>query len=435
MWIINIFICAALYLTILYTWSHRRFDKCMSWILFGYFCCPVFKCGSLEVSGSYFITLMLIIFCAEYLQSGKARLNREGYPLFQIVSIALMLMAGVINGVFGTEIIVPLIGILNLAVGTFGCMLLFRRTNNPLLVLRKAVVRANICHILFSALQLTNTSAGYKITKQLYVTVNRSKPIDNMMEEAGAFRRIFGATFSPTILGGYVLLAFSFVFALILLEKGKEKNNLILLLSIILLGFLAFSKTAIIGMPVVGFIFLMRSLICGGTQYRKLFFQFMVLLLVAFGGTVLVAVYFERLGVVQYYFGLFLKPLQIFQNRYGSSTDMGNLNVTSGTAGMLTAFMKHPVIGVGMVAILDEFAGDSQYLSLLHDGGIVLFVITLSFYISVYMRQRKVKGLPQMMILFAVMLVSWATNVLTVITYIPFISFCIGVRGVLKREK
>lgn len=435
MWIINIFICAALYLTILYTWSRRRFDKCMSWILLGYFCCPVFKCGSLEVSGSYFITLMLIIFCAEYLQSGKARLNKDGYPLFQIVSIALMLMAGVINGVFGTEIIVPLIGLLNLAVGTFGCMLFFRRTNNPLLVLRKAVVRANVCHILLGVLQLTNTSAGYKITRQLYVTADRSIPLDGMMEMEGAFGRVFGATFNPTILGGYVLLAFSFVFAVILMEKRMGKNNLILLASTVLLGFTAFSKTAIIGIPLIGFVFLMRSLICDGMQYRRLFFQFATILLIGFGVILLLANHYGLMGRVRYYFGLFTNPLQIFQNRYGSSINMGDPNATSGMAGMLAMFMKHPIIGVGMVAVLDEFAGDSQYLSLLHDGGIVLFVITLSFYISVFMRQRKAKGLSQMMILFALLFVALATNVFTVSNYIPFIAFGVGVRGMIKSKE
>lgn len=434
MWIINFLICIALYSTILYTWSCRRFDKCMALILFGYFCCPVFRFGSLEVNGSYFITLILIIFCSNFIQRGKVRIiiSRDGYILYQFGSIALMLTAGILNGVFNAEIIISLIGILNIAIGTYGCIFFFQRINNPFLVLRRAIVRANILHMLFAVIQLTNTSAGYWITKQLYVTSSRSIPIDTIMYEVGSFSRIYGATYSPTVLGGYVLFAFSFVLALMLIERGE--NNSLLLLSTVLLGFMAYSKTAIIGMPVIGLIFLMRPLFSGKMHNSKPFLQCIGLLLVGFGVLLLLAIYFGRLGQVRYYFGLFSNPLQIFQNRYGSSVDMGDPNATSGTAGTLALFLKHPIIGVGMLAVLDEVLWDSQYLSLLHDGGIVLFVVTLSFYISVYVRQRKAKGLPQMMILVALMLTAFAVNVFTVTMYIPFIALCVGVRGKLKGE-
>lgn len=434
MWIINFLICSVLYLAILYLWRRRYFDQCLSLILFGYFCCPVFRYGAFEVNGSYFITFMLFVICAGYFGSGKIGRNRDAFLLFQVGSISLTLLAGVLNGVFNQAVIIPLAGLLNLALGTFGCILLFRRVDSPFLVLRKAIVRANICHMLFGALQLTNVNAGYTITKQLYATASKSAPLDTVINELGAFSRIYGATFSPTLLGGYILFAFSFIFALILMEKKMGINNLLLLASTVLLGFMAFSKTVIVGIPLIGFIFLMRSLIYGGKKYGKLFLQFISLLLAAFGVTVLVAACSGHMGVVKYYFGLLLKPLQVFQSRYGSSINMGDPNATSGMAGALAIFLKHPVIGVGMVPILDEFLWDSQYLSLLHDGGSVLFVITLSFYISAYTKQKKAKGLPQMMILTALMFIALATNVLTITNYIPFIAFSVGVTGNLKAD-
>lgn len=435
MWIINFLICIALYSTIIYEWKCKCFDKCMALILFGYFCCPVFRLGSLEVNGSYFITLILIFFCLSFSQRGKSGINvsRDGYLLYQIGAIVLMLTAGLLNGIYKVQIIISLIGILNIAIGTYGCIIFFRRINNPFLALRRAVVRANSLHMIFAVIQLINTSAGYWITKQLYVTASRSIPIDTIMYEVGSFSRVYGATYSPTILGGYVLFAFSFVLALMLMDK-KGKNSL-LLLSTVLLGFMAYSKTAIIGMPVIGFIFMLRSFFNREMQNRKPFLQCIGLLLVGFAVIFLLAVYFGRLGQVQYYFGLFRNPLQVFQNRYGSSVDMGDLNATSGTAGTLAVFMKHPVIGVGMMAVFDEFLGDSQYLSLLHDGGIVLFVVTVGFYLSVYVRQRNAKGLPQMMLLAALMLTAFAINIFTVTMYIPFIALCIGVKGRLKSEK
>lgn len=435
MWITNFLICSVLYFAILYLWRRRCFDKCLSLILFGYFCCPVFRIGAFEVNGSYFITFILFAICAGYFGSGKIGKNRDAFLLFQVGSISLTLVAGVLNGVFNQAIIIPLVGLLNLAIGTFGCILLFRRVDSPFLALRIAIVRANICHMLFGVLQLTNVSAGYKVTKQLYVTASKSAPLDTVINELGAFSRIYGATFSPTMLGGYILFAFSFIFALILMEKRMKMNNLILLASTVLLGFMAFSKTVIIGIPLIGFLFLMRSLIYEGRKYGKLFLQFISLLLAAFGVTVLVAACSGHLGVVRYYFGLLFNPLQIFQSRYGSSVNMGDPNATSGMAGALAIFLKHPVIGVGMVPIMDEFLWDSQYISLLHDGGSVLLLITLSFYLSAYVRQKKAKGLPQMMILTALMFIAMATNVLTITNYIPFIAFSVGVIGNLKTRK
>lgn len=430
MWIINFFICTVLYMRILYLWSRRQLDECLSLILFGYFCCPIFKVGSLEVNGSYFITLILFPFCAGCFQRGTMRINRDRFLLFQFGVISLMLMAGALNGKLDTSIIVPLIGNLNIAAGMFGCIVLFRKVDNPLLVLRQAIIKANILHVLFGVLQLTNVSAAYRITKQLYATASRSIPLDTM-NDLGAFARVFGATFTPTLLGGYALLSFSFVFALTLIDRGKRKSNFLLLLSTILLGFMAFSRTAIMGMPIIGGIYLIWILFHGGKQYRKFFGKIISLLLIAFGFTILLAGYFGLLGQVQYYFGQMLRnPLKAFQGRYGNSVSMwGDSSATSGIAGTVAMFTKHPIIGVGMVAVADEFIEDSQYISLLHNGGLILFTITLLFYGSLYMKQRKTRGLPQMMILSSLMLAGLAINVLTVTSFIPFIALCVGLVG------
>lgn len=434
MWILNFLICTILYLRILYLWSYRRLNECLCLILTGYFCCPVFKCGSFEVNGSYFITLILVVLCGNYFGKGKIGIKRDRFLLFQTGALCLMLMAGALNGRFDTDIIAPFMGHVNIAIGTFGCVLFFRRVNNSFQILRRAIIITNICHILFGVLQLTNASLAYQITSQLYATAGRSIPL-NTMKELGKFARIFGATFSPTILGGYVLLTFSFVFALILLEKGKRKSNLVLLLSTLLLGFMAFSKTAIIGMPIIAVIFLVWILFHGGTAYRKILGKSVLLLLTAFGITVLSAYCFGLLGQVQYYFGTLLSnPLRAFRGRYGNSISMwGDSAATFGLAGTLALFRKHPVIGVGMVEVFEEFIGDSQYLSLLHNGGIMLFAATLLFYISVYMRQRKTKGLPQMMILTALMFAGLAMNVLTVANLVPFIAISIGIEGMGKQ--
>lgn len=435
MWIINCFLCTALCLYIILQWSYSRLDKCLTVALFGYFCCPVFKMGSFEVNGSYLITLALFCISAQVFQR-KLKLREVKFLSFQVAFIGIMIMAGCLNGVLSRAIIVPLIGYFNIAIGTFGCIYLFLRVKEPVRVLKRSIVKANACHIIFGIIQLTNASIAYKVTGQLYASEGRGGPLKTM-EEIGAFMRVFGATYSPTILGGYVLLAFSFVLGCILTEKKQQKGTFALLLSIILLGFMAFSKTAILGILVIGFIFSIKVLLQNRKRCRRFIFRGGLVLLTGFGITAAIARYLGFWGQIQYYFGVILSnPFQAFVSRYGNGVLMQKPDslVTSGMAGSVALFRKHPIIGVGMTAVLDEFVGDSQYMTLLHNGGILLCIMTMLFYLSVFWRQKKTKGQLQVMLLTALMLGGVAMDVLTTTNFIPFIAFCIGIEGVGRHE-
>ena len=152
-----------------------------------------------------------------YRESGK-------YLLLQIFTIHVMIFASILNGISASGLFIQMIGYLNLTIGVLGCAYLFGKSRKPADAIRKAIIYANVCHILFSGIQFKNAGFGYMLTSQLYASPGRNSPLETM-NEIGYFVRAFGATYSPTILGGYALLSYSYMLMLIVYERGIKRSR------------------------------------------------------------------------------------------------------------------------------------------------------------------------------------------------------------------
>lgn len=439
MWFINLCCCLILYGYIILCYLRKKRQHLLQAVIIGYFCCPVFKVGGVAINGTYFITFILALICLITYAEGKTKMAglRLYYFLFIILNIYFMLNATLVNGVNDSRLIVSLLGQVNIFMGVMECALLYRTVEKPQEILKKAVITTNIIHVIFGCIQLLSVKWGYLITNQLFASPDRNGPL-KVMWGTGNFYRMFGASYSPTILGGYILVAFTFLLACVL-EKRKKRmgRDLCLLTVTLLIGLLAFSKTVILGVCII---FVLEAGWCVfhlNKCNKKALFQCMGVIIGAFLLVIVIAYPTRLWGQVQYYFGKILRsPTSALNTRYGNgvmSTSFKSLVASNkisdyvNTTYLTMALIKeHPLVGVGLIPIMGEFIGDSQYITILHYGGILLFLVFLFFYLEVFVTHYKSGKLSQFMVLVAIGLCGISMNSLEISVMVPFVAFCLG---------
>ncbi len=113
------------------------------------------------------------------------------------------------------------------------------------------------------------------------------------------------------------------------------------------------------------------------------------------------------------------------ENSEKKKADGEDKKLTGSTAGALEVFFKHPIIGVGPAPIQGEFIGDSQIVSVLHDGGIINALLYLVFYGGIFIYYCMKKKNIQCMIILCLFLGCIAIPVFVYSITIPFMSLCL----------
>lgn len=439
MWMINVCCCICLYSYIIIHYLADKSRQCLRAVIFGYFCCPVFKMGTFAINGTYFISMILFVMCAMEYKRNKIRVTQKVryFILFEVYTLVLMVFNGFMNGIVNRGILVSFAGQMNIAIGILGCTLLYQLAKDPMEVLIRAIMYANIFHFLMGIFQLLSAEMGYFVTYQLYAYEGRQGPL-NVTRDIGAFQRIFGASYSPTILGAYILVSIAFLMAVVLTGKAVKMEKILLLLALsLVVGLMAFSKTVIIGIFIIFFIEIVWCAFHMSQCNKR--YLFWCASIIAGGFLLVTAVAFStRLwGQVQYYFGKILQnPLAALSTRYGngvleSSSDIlsnaAALSKYENTSYLTVALIKeHPFMGVGLLPVASEFIGDSQYITVLHHGGIVLFLLYMLFYGNVCWEHFREKRMIGFSVMIAIGLCGISANILETASVCPFLGFCLA---------
>lgn len=306
---------------------------------------------------------------------------------------------------------------------------------------QSAVLLAAV-NVVFYVLQRFFFEIGYDLTYSLFMSPDRSFPLETM-KAIGAFDRIFGSFFTPTVLGTtflymiVILLAWYFV---------TQKELLLPMFATIIVltyvGITSFSKLIILGLPAMIVYLFVCLLIMKRSKTLKPIklnnFWVMTSLLVA----VFVVAYLtfpqELINVKNYYYGMLMKPLNSLTSRYKIPTNINPDIIEAGeplpdagkTVDALNFFRQHPIFGVGPIAVADEFIGDSQVSMVLHHGGIVGAVGYLLFYGYAFIKGIQKQNLMVISLIAALFIGCLASNTLDYRHTMPFIAFIIlAVRG------
>ena len=135
---------------------------------------------------------------------------------------------------------------------------------------------------------------------------------------------------------------------------------------------------------------------------------------------------YERSQVVAYYFSFLHNPLKAFATRYSSKTGI--------LLPIYEIIRKHPIIGVGPLAVKGEILADSAPIIILHNGGVIALLIVILFYLWLFYCIWKCAGMEEIFLWFTVIMSGFALSTWTfyLLTY-PVLMYLILFIG-KKRE-
>lgn len=444
---INNIIIILVVLAIVFFYIKKDYEKSVCILGISYVCLPVIKIGNgIAINSSYLLTFVCVIMMLHLIFSKKIRIDKTIIEYFAAMNIGLVVMviALLVNGNPKWGDIIHFVGMEQYIVAVYSVAIFLKSYKlDKKLVYKKIIVGIIVLNYFIGMVQLFAWNLGEKITRQLYIYGGKDAPINTVSNEVGRFVRIFGTFYSPTVLGVMSLMMLTYITYELMNDEEKFVQNAILYISSLGLGLLAFSKLTIIG---VFLIWMLEFIVL--LMKRK--FQIIPKHFRTLGMTIFT---FLLIGTLQYMIGLgpyvdyyYFKASNLnvaMKSRYENLIEdnhMENLEennqgrterkensqkVTGNLQDTFQIFKEHPIIGVGPGQVKNEFVGDSEYITLLHNGGGICFAIYAVFYggliISYYLKEKYQE-------LFLLMTIGMGGISMMVFSYsciIPFLSFCI----------
>lgn len=225
------------------------------------------------------------------------------------------------------------------------------------------------------------------------------KPLEVFLK-IGRFARAGGSFGTPINLGIFSLISFTF-FNAKLIELQLRKEIIIGLICSILCGISSLTKTFIIGMPIIIIINTIIRILFPlrgrkKTNSKKLIIFVLILILAVTMTGAFIRALVKQSFNISYHFAYLLKPLKALESRYDMNE--GILSLTIETA------RNNFLIGVGMTRPFGEFIGDSTYIMLVHNTGLLgsmLFVFIIGILICKSFIKRNLTAL---MMVFALLI-------------------------------
>lgn len=283
--------------------------------------------------------------------------------------IFLSFLGWIING--EGSFFVPFLGELKFIIVAFELFIIFNSYEKEQIEngFQKAMITAIVLNAIVVVLSLLIPVHITSIVELFYYnddTINASESIIN-----GKMARAYGLFNHPAALALFSL--FSLVF--FLKNYFKVAHGWFFLFLSMLTGLLAFSKTFIIGFPIVIIIWLLfygKALFRSKAGSILLIIMLALFFLFVISFDSILGFIRERSPVLAYYLGFLKDPAGSLNTRYSSSA--GNL------APLYKIISEHPIIGVGPNPIMGEVVLDSAPLTILHDGGVLRLLVVMAMY-------------------------------------------------------
>lgn len=238
--------------------------------------------------------------------------------------------------------------------------------------------------------------------------------------EIGYFNRAFGTTASPVILGGISALSYTFYLSLYIMEQYDIRRVVLKICGSIMCGFLALSKTAILTIPIMTiFVLVLNGFYNkkkGGKRIRNLF------IIVGVGCVFLSAIvlWMKANGfAIEYYLEYLKHPIDALNTRYDN--ERGNL------ANAIEIIKSHYLIGVGHTSFNDVFIGDSVYVVLLYQTGVIGLIAYMLPYLWILYKSVVNKELLASSLVIVFFLISLGNALHLSYFLIPFVAVMFGI--------
>lgn len=277
-------------------------------------------------------------------------------------------------------------------------------------VLDNIIFPVLLVNLVFSIIQLTipeSTAIFYDLYYKTSLT-----PLDYALE-MGYFTRAYGTFGTPVLLGVFSLFCFAIYLGYYLDKQPCKLLNIKIIISLAC-GLLAMSKTVLLGVPVLVIVYCIMIIlrISKVNSNRKILLA-PVVVIVFF---IIIIQLLEQHGTaIAWYTDYLTHPLDSFDSRYSSNTGL--------LSDMYSIIKENLIIGVGSTAIEDVFIGDSMYIVILYNTGIVGFLLYFEILISATLKNLVNKRSTALLCCVAVCLAGLAAPVHLHVISAPVIAY------------
>lgn len=386
----------------------------------GTFLSPVLRVSSFELS--FDIWCFLVIFIIYLIKRQNIVLKRHSFALVPYLIIYLLLTS-ISSIVFNCDIsiatiyaVVRFIIVINMIIELWDDQLVVFADR-----VLSIVIFVNAGLAVVQMMNLVPVRTFY----DLYYKESMTPLLSQL--RMGKFNRAFGATGSPVILGGIAAMSYAFFLSTYVDEKKKVKFNIFKILACIICGLLALSKTAILAIPIITVYII---IMCTFLKKSKMSNQLLkILLLAILGGVALVLIvsWMKDKGfTIAYYLDFLTKPFEALATRYDS--DSGIL------AESINIIKDHFIFGVGHATFEGAFIGDSLYIVLMYQTGIIGLVAYLFPYIVSFFDSIKKEDLTKGALIIVFLLIGIGNSLHLSYWVVPFVAIVFSIDTANKEK-
>jgi len=349
-----------------------------------------------EIVISYELLLFIPIFLIFLLliRQNKIRISMIHFILFVFLAIDILATFVSINK-YNTNILwISLIGQIRIILLIFiiSQFAQDRLINNFFLI----AISANLCLSLIQVIYPGSINIFYNLYYKESLT-----PLSSMLE-LGRFSRATGSFGSPVHLGAFALIGSSYYLSKLL--DGFAKPSMVYgFIAAILCGVFSTTKTFYLGFPAV---LLCSFFIKGLIGIRKvgrwkfslskgycILFVAIFMLITVFVGFKIA----DEMGIPVYWYASYLSnPLESFSTRF--DINAGNLRPT------LKVVEENFLIGVGQTQPYGEFIGDSFYVVILHNSGLIGAFVWFLLLSTLLYKAFRTRDLGRILLVFSLFL-------------------------------
>ena len=447
-WIINDCIILIFLLSLCYCYLKQRRDGLVLLSIVGYCCMPVLRIGETGFNSAYCITAILVCFAIiELVKTGwKLQKLQLLYGAFMVGAIFVTTLGWLLNGEPKGADIVHFFGLAQYVLGVLCLSIFIKKIPDDSQRWRIMVYGIGIItaiNMVFTVIQFASFTLGRGIVSVLYAYPGKQGPLNDMME-VQYFSRAFGASYSPLVLASIVLLSCGLIMGQV--NQPFRWKWILLFGMTLMLGFLAFSKTVMLGILILLAVF--TVCLVASSQRRRLLRRVAPYVIATVAVAVLAAVIAIAIGLksqVTYYYGYYLNPLKAFDSRYGNltntedsesdATDVPDSEGTGNMADVSDIIAEHPIIGVGPAPVKGEFLGDSQIMTVLHDGGILAAVCYGVCYLWLFICFIRKNEYSRALVIVGLAIACVSIPVLTYGLSIPFVAYCLSAEAQERKKR
>lgn len=262
----------------------------------------------------------------------------------------------------------------------------------------KLTIFINIIVVIY---QVTNTTGAIGLLQGFLGELSNSYL--QSVTQYGYFSRYSGLFAYPMSLGVFTLFAYVF---LLFYKERLDKYNLITFVGTLVLGFMSSTKTFVLGFVVFTIIWVITMFISKKIKLTNIFLVFVLMglfMYLSLNFEVLVRFVAENFGQnFAYYLNFLKEPMSAFNTRYSEEATL---------IGYMPEFIsRYWFMGVGPASINGEFTGDSAVYELMHNGGALVLIPVIGFYINLALVTLKRKQLRMFCLISALLITGIGFN-------------------------